>query len=183
MTNDEKGVFVKIFGIIGSIIALIIIVSVVSGKVEEQKYREEDKKMYNEIKYEVPDELENDSDLYHPWFSKYERDYSCFFTVYANKKEYYDSMEEYLKTAVSANIGDEVSEIEELEFQEKMYSVSVTKKKTSEVDYYYVVESKNYYYELKYHIMDYQKGDRDDIDTNVCYTSKDKILKTILTKH
>ena len=42
--------------------------------------------------------------------------------------------------------------------------------------------SSNYYYLLEYRLVDYLQGDRDNNEVNICYSSKDKIISSIVLK-
>ena len=184
MTVEEKNVFIKIFCIIGAIIALIIVVCVIGFNYEDNSYAEENKKKFDEIEYIVPSEMEKEEDDFDPYYHYYNDSCSCSLYFSAFEKEYYDSKEDIIKNFVSYRLGDEVSEIEEVEYNgEKMLYTSVKESDNTQTNYYYVVESKNYYYKITFDLYDYSKGDREDIDTNFCYNYREKVLSSVSTKH
>lgn len=186
MTNDEKRVFFIVFGIVGAIIALIVVAALVGEKYEYDNYNKEYSKMYEEISYTVPKELKDSeySNIKDHRYSYFEDDCYVSFNVEADDKEYYDNTEEYLKKSIYTSIDNKVSEVEEIEMNgEKFYSVNIKEKKSGTIEYYYALESTNYYYLLRYRLVDDSNGDVAGIEDSICYTAKDQILKTIHTKH
>ena len=186
MTKDEKNVFIKIFAIIGTIIAFIVVVAIIGIEYESDNYEEEDRKLYEEIEYVVPQDLlvSEYSNKKDHRYSYFEDDCYCSFNVEVSNKDYYDNIEEYLKKSIYISLDNEVSEVEEIEMNgEKFYSVVIKEKKGLTNEYYYTVESANYYYLLRYRLVDESNGDTAGIEDSTCYTAKDQILKSVHTKH
>lgn len=94
-------------------------------------------------------------------------------------KKYYKSPQEILEKVVNFTLADEVSKIQELDLSVKGKQLTI--KGEDETNYYYSIESSNYYYLINYEITDYKNGDREDATTNKCITSREKIIDTIRT--
>ena len=82
---------------------------------------------------------------------------------------------------ITFSLSDKVSDLKEVSINDsKMYYID--KKSNGNIEYYYGVESSNYYYLLTYSIDDFENGDRSDLDSNFCYNSKDRILSSVKVK-
>ena len=117
------------------------------------------------------------------FYSYEDDDIYCTVNLENQDKKYYDkSLEEYLKSSIYITLNDKVSEVIKNETKNIEF-MQVKIETDSNEEYYYAFETKNNYYLLKYRITDYKNGDRSDIDTNICYTAKDKILSSIQIKN
>ena len=56
-------------------------------------------------------------------------------------------------------------------------------KDPTRTEYYYALASNNYYYLFNYIILDDLKGDRENLDSSICYSSREKIISSIKLKY
>ena len=176
--NKKGFTLVEILAVI--IILGIVLVIVISTKnaVEDKKYDDMQKREFSEIEYIIPSEFESDDNFI--MSNYYEDDVYCGAYFYASSK-YDTNLEEWFKQRVTVSLDDEVGEVKELTIGgKKAYSIEVKTK--YKVEHYYGLESSNYYYMFNYYIDDDLKQDRNDIDTNICYISENKILDSIVLK-
>lgn len=142
---------------------------------EETTYKEK-------IVYEVPKKFEKIDNDYYNYDNN---DVYCSINIIETEKslyyQSYTSLDDYLKNNITIHLSDEVSNIEELNINNnKLLYLSVKTK--NEIVYYYGIEGTEKYYMLEYKINDDKNGDRNDINDNLCYTAKDKILNSIKIK-
>lgn len=138
--------------------------------------------LFSQIQYKVPSKFEKDEDYSYSRYYRYrENDVSCSLSFHVDEKDYYDNLEEWFKDQIRFNLNDEIGKLEEIDLNHSK-ALYIDKKSRGSFDYYYGVESEDYYYLVTYNIYDYKYGDRADIDSNLCYNSKDKIVNTIIVK-
>jgi hypothetical protein len=165
--------------IIGGLVILGFIFFLVSDDDDDYYFGED---LFSEISYEVPSKFEGDEDYSYSRYYNYDDDsLYCYFRVSASEKEYYDDLEDWFKEMITFSLSDKVSDLKEVSINDsKMYYID--KKSNGNIEYYYGVESSNYYYLLTYSIDDFENGDRSDLDSNFCYNSKDRILSSVKVK-
>lgn len=166
-----------------SCIILFFIINFFKKLVNGEYDTNEEKQIYKEkIVYKIPKKFEK---IYDDYYNYDTDDVYCSINITETEKSLYynsyTSLDEYLKNNITIHLSDQVSDMEELKINNnKVLYLSVKTK--NEIVYYYGVEGTEKYYMLEYKIHDYKKGDRKDIDTNICYTAKDKILNSIEIK-
>lgn len=178
----------KILIFIGIILLLFIIIFMIYGinikiteKNEYDKYlKEKYDRINKELTYKTPNEFQTKDKLY---YSYYNKDIDCKFEFdNMEKNNYYKkTLEDFLRENIYVSLDYNTSEVIKDETKNINYLL-ITVEKNNNKTYYYAFESKNYYYIFEYSIYDYKNGDRKDIDTNICYTAKDKILNSIKIK-
>ena len=181
MNENNKLVLIIIFALFAPFLTAVVIfftvyfITDIHMKQNEKKNKEE-----YDISYAIPKEFDKSS--YGEFYNYGENDIYCTLDIQERKKEYYEkTLEEYLKDNITVTLNDKVNDIEEIKINNiKMLHLSV-KKKYSLIDYY-GIEGTEKYYMLEYKISDYKNGDRKDINDNLCYTAKDKILNSIKIK-
>ena len=137
--------------------------------------------LFAEISYEVPSKFESSDYTYSRHYSYYDNDVYCNLNIESDDSSIYDDFKDWFMNSVHFNLSDKISELKEITINgHEMYYVD--KKSKNSTVYYYGVKSSNYYYSITYTLNDYENGDRADIDTNLCYTAKDKIISTIQVK-
>ena len=164
--------------IVTCIIALVIVIYVVD---RDNDY-EENEELFSEISYEVLPEFELDDEYYGSKYYRFESDdVYCSFDVNVDEKDDSGDLKKWFSSHIYSNLSDKVGELKELTINDnKVYHIY--KKSNYDIEYYYGISSSNYYYLITYRITDYEKGDREDIDSNLCYNAKDKIISTIKVK-
>lgn len=178
MDKNKKDT-IKVITIIGVMILLgIILLSSLAKINEDNTYEREREREFSEIEFIVPKYFEKDEILYKDYSYK-ENSVYCDLSVINYDKRYYKSPDEILERFVSFTLADEVSGIQELDLSVKGKQLII--KGEDETNYYYSIESSNYYYLINYEITDYKNGDREDATTNKCITSREKIINTIKT--
>ena len=168
------------------VIIIIIIVLIVFGAIFSFSLLKSKKvpflNLFSQIQYKVPSKFEKDEDYnYSRYYHYRENDVSCSLNLNVYEKEYYDDFEEWFKDRIRFNLNDEIGKLEEIDLNHSK-ALYIDKKSRGSFDYYYGIESADYYYLITYNIYDYKHGDRSDIDSNLCYTYKDKIVESISVK-
>ncbi len=184
ITNNKKLMFA--LGVVFGIVAFVG-VAVLCGFVITEIYNDinDDANNFDEITYNVPDKFDNDKYDYLRSMSYSENDLYCYIDIESYEKGYYRDAKKVIENNVHFDLKDEVSDLEEFNDTGKNgYKIDVKTMDDLSLQYmsYYSIESSNYVYLIKYSIYDYNKGDREDLDTNICYTSKDKFIKSIKVK-
>jgi len=165
-----------IFSIIG-IFSFIFIVFIIVDTVEDKMYDNEVRESFSELILDAPDEFDKD-DTYYINYSYDDNGTYCYMNIYPSEK--YNTLEYEFNESVRYTLNDKVSGLNELNINgNKVLNAEVETEDSKE--YYYGIESKNYYYIIKYSIYDNMKGDRSDIDTNLCYSAKDRIISSLNT--
>ena len=161
-----------------AIVLLYLICSIISDYKDELKYRKIREIEYSEITYDIPSEFESNDEL--KSYSYNDNSAFCHIYFYASDK-YINDFKEWFKGNITSDLSKEVSEIKEIEINgKKAYYVEIKDNKTTE--HVYGIESTNYFYSVSYYLSDYKYKDRDDIDTNLCFTSENKIINSINVK-
>ena len=175
MKNNKKIVLVI------AIVFIILIIGIISVRVYlENHYYYDDKEDYNEISYTTPKGLES-GDYFDDYYSYYGDDISCSFSVNASDKYYNKDFKKWFENNIRVSLSDKVGEMKEISIGNTTgYYIDV--QTDTRKEYYYGVESTNHYYLLEYNIYDDLNGDRPDLETNICYTAKDKIIESIKVK-
>jgi len=177
--KKKKAIMYILLAILGLIVCIEIIFKILH-KMQDNIDEKEKAKTFEEISYTIPKEFERDEEYYGKYYNYVGDSIYCGVFIYSYEK-YYDDFLEWFKNQIHINLNDSVSEIEEIELNnKKVYSVEI--KNENEIEYHYGIESSNYYYSIEYYISDRLKGDRVDMDTNPCYVSKDKIISSIKIK-
>ena len=142
---------------------------------------EDNEELFGEISYDVPSGFELD-EYYGSKYYNFESDgIYCSFFIDADDGKYRDDLKKWFSGRIYYSLNDEIGELKELTINDsKMYYID--KKSNYSTEYYYGISSSNYYYFITYRITDYDNGDREDIDSNLCYNSKDEIISTIKVK-
>jgi len=137
---------------------------------------------FKEISYNVPSVFKKDDDY---TFSKYydyeENNVNCTISFSASDKSIYKNKEDWFKGTFTFTLNDKVSDLKEEEINGNKV-LFIEKKSEKVTDYYYGFESTNYYYLINYNIYDYKDGDREDIDTNKCFTLRENIISSVKLK-
>ena len=162
-------------GIIFIIVFIFVLLKFVYEVDFNNKYEEERKLELSEINYVIPEEFEKYKSI--ESYSLDENDVYCRAYISASKK-YNWEFEEWFKGQIYSDLNTEVSSIEELDVNGKVAYRVDTKRSNSE-EHNYGFESTNYFYLVSYKITDYKNGDREDLDTNKCFTSEYKIINSI----
>ena len=178
MDKDKKGLIIGITIIVG-ILALTLIFGSPSRINNNKDYEKERENEFSEIEYKVPKYFDKDEGIYYRDYSYSKNSIYCDLSVSNYDKKYYKSPQEILEKVVTFTLADEVSGIQELDLSVKGKQLII--KGEDETNYYYSIESSNYYYLFDYEITDYKNGDREDATTNKCITSREKIIDTIRT--
>lgn len=163
------------------ILAIIVFVFILSIIVKHSNNRFSEN-LFTEISYEVPSKFEKDEDYTYSRYYRYsDNSVHCSFYVSVDEKDYYDDFSDWFKSRIRFNLNDEVSELKEVTInnQKMLY---IEKKSKGSLEYYYGVESAKYFYLLTYNIDDYENGDRNDLDSNLCYNAKDRIIESVNIK-
>ena len=177
----------KILIFVGIILLLFILLFMINsinnritGKNEYNKYlKEKYDKINNEITYKIPNEFQTKDKIY---YSYYNEDIDCKLEFMNEEKDSYkNNLEDFLKKNIYVSLDYNISEVIKNETKNINYLLITTERNNNKT-YYYAFESMDNYYIFEYSIYDYKKGDRKDIDTNICYTAKDKILNSIEIK-
>ncbi len=174
-----------ILGVVILILSVIVAINKYKDNVWSEKYREETNVELSEISYEIPKEFEESDYIYSKNYSFYNGNYSCTVKISGERKENIihrsDDLLNWLKKEIFIYLSDDVSETKELDINNtKSYNIDV--KRDFSTESYYAFESSNYYYLLEYRLVDYLQGDRDNNEINICYSSKDKIISSIVLK-
>jgi hypothetical protein len=184
ITNNKKLMFA--LGVVFGIVAFVG-VAVLCGFVITEIYNDinDDANNFDEITYNVPDKFDNDKYDYLRSMSYSENDLYCYIDIESYEKGYYRDAKKVIENNVHFDLKDEVSDLEEFSVSgRKAYKINIKSmgdlylENTS----YYSIDSTNFVYLIKYTIYDYKKGDREDLNTNICYTSKDTFIKSIQVK-
>ena len=180
----KKNPFIGIIIVIGIIIILIFVPFLWPSI--PNNYKENNKEYFKEISYTVPSEFELDDYHHSRNYSYYDTSLNCYIDIRAQEKLREQSFEKWFKGDISFTLNDELSELEELEINgNKILGIQKRRGEDyswSEVEYYYGVESSNYYYMIEYRIIDYKNGDRTDTETSMCLSTLDTFLSSIKTK-
>lgn len=135
----------------------------------------------NEITFDVPLEFEAFYDEKNAIFEYKEDDsLSCKLFVSRNKPEYH--IYEWFKSQIRYyNVN--------IDYNSKFVQNGITiyqfeyDKDPTRTEYYYALASNNYYYLFNYIIFDDLKGDRENLDSSICYSSREKIISSIKLKY
>ena len=169
-----------IFIIIGGVLFLVTIsiIFFIQDKISDLEYKKYHEKDFDEIEYVIPREFE--SDEAYKTYHYYNDDIQCRADFYSFSKYNLD-FKDWFKGTIVVSLDDEIGEIEELTIGgKKAYYVEVKTK--YRVEHYYGIESTNHYYSFNYSIYDNLKQDREDLDSNVCYISENRIVDSIVLK-
>ena len=181
--KDGKSVFLVIISVLSTVL-VIFGGKALYNKYLVFKYSRDYKDDYKEIEYEKPEKFSKSDDTYSFIGHYYSDDnISCNISISSYAKEYYDSKEDVLRY-ISVQVSNKVTGPEDVDINGyKVKKLTVESNDyAKDTDYYYIFESTNYYYKVEYSISDYAKGDRTDLDTNPCLTSKDNFLNSIKLK-
>ena len=162
-----------------SIILIFILIPIVTKNIIDKNNFSDDEEVITEkLEYKIPKQFKKSE--YGDYYKYDTNDINCSFEIENRNKLFsYKTLEEYLKDNIMVYLSNEVSDIKEIEINNIKLLYIVVKTKYSE-EHYYGLEGTENYYMLKYTITDSKKGDRNDINTNLCYISKDKILNSII---
>ena len=134
----------------------------------------------NEITYDVPIEFEANYFENNAYFYYKEDDnLSCSLFVSRNKPEYH--IYEWFKRQIRYYNAY-------VDYDSKFVQNGITiyqyeyNGNPNQTEYYYALASDNYYYLFKYTIFDKLNGDRENLDSSVCYSSREKIISSIKLK-
>ena len=179
ITNNKKLIFVlgAVFGIV-----LIVGVAIVLTHIDFDTTD-----YFGEITYVTPENFENDDHNSFRTLSYLDSDNDtyCYVDIDSYSKELYSDAKYIIENYVHFDLKDEVSDLEEFSVSgKKAYKINIKSMGDLSLDNisYYSIDSSNYVYLIKYTVYDYKKGDREDLDTNVCYTSRDAFIKSIQVK-
>lgn len=180
--NKRKLPLVIFLTIVGTILFIVIASTVTHTIIEENSFSsKESKTRFSEITYEVPDMFE---ESHYSTFRDYRynsKEAYLDIEVSTVEKSLYKDADNYIKERVIIKLTDKVSELKEIEINGiKMHTVTVESK--NDTTYYYSMETTNYIYLFEFQISDYKNGNREDIDTNPCFTTKEKVLYSIKLK-
>lgn len=181
LNKDNKKSMLIIGIVLGAFftICILIVVALIAEDISDSN------KDFEEISYEVPEKFNVEEYEYLRSMRYSDNDLYCDIEIDSYEKKYFKDAKHVIENNVHFNLSDEVSDLETFNLNgKKGYTISV---KSMEELYlenksYYSIESTNYIYLIKYSIYDYKKGDREDINTHVCYTSKDDFIKSIKVK-
>jgi len=134
----------------------------------------------NEITFDVPLEFEAFYDEKNAIFNYKEDDnLSCMLSVSQNIPEYH--IYEWFKRQIRYyNVN--------IDYNSKFVQNGITiyqyeyDKDPTRTEYYYALASNNKYYLFNYIIFDGLKGDRENLDSSICYSSREKIISSIKLK-
>lgn len=165
-----------------SLICLIVLIIGIVLLKNHDYYDNNKDELFSEISYDVLPEFKLDNSFHSSKYYNYDNgNIYCSFIVDADEKEYNDDFKTWFSKHIYYNLNDKVGELKEITINNNtMYYID----KISGYDtaYYYGLQTSNYYYFITYRITDYEKGDIEDIDTNLCYTAKDKFISTVTIK-
>ena len=181
MKNKENNRKIDKIALIIIIIFLIIFISILVpliAKTITNKNNYSDEEVITEkLEYKIPKQFKKSE--YGDYYRYDADDIDCSFEIEDRNKSFsYETLEEYLKDNIMVYLSNKVSDIKEIEINNMKWLYIEVKTKYGE-EYYYGLEGTENYYMIKYSIRDSKKGDRNDINTNLCYTSKDKIINSI----
>ena len=173
--------------LMGIVIGIAIILVIVLAILQSYKdYPEEEKESFDEISYTVPSEFEVSEYSDSKYYFYYDSDVKCSLDITLTEKARERSFEKWFKGEITFTLNDELGELEELDINgNKILGIQKRRGEDyswSQVEYYYGVESSNYYYMINYNIIDYDKGDREASESSLCLTALDSILSSIKTK-
>jgi len=179
-SNQKKPILIvgMVLGVIISIGILSIVIALIVDDINGINY-------FDEISYETPEKFDvEDYDSFRSMSYSDNRLY-CYIELESYEKEYYKDAKNVIEKNVQFGLNDDVSDLEEFnENGKKGYKLTVKTMEELSLQNksYYSIESTNYIYLIKYSTYDYKKGDREDINTHICYTAKDDFIKSIKVK-
>lgn len=178
--NKKIDMIALIIIIFFSIIFISILVPLIIKTIRNKNNYYDEEVINEKIEYKIPKQFKKNE--YGDYYRYDADDIDCSFEIEDRRKSFsYKTLEDYLKDNIMVYLSNEVSDIKKIEINNmKLIHIEVKTKYSKE--YYYGLEGTENYYMLKYTIRDSKKGDRSDIDTNLCYISKDKILNSIKLK-
>lgn len=136
----------------------------------------------NEITFDVPLDFQASYNENTAVFKYHEDDsLSCTLWVSRNKPEYH--IYEWFKRQIRYNNANA-----NVDYDSKFVQNGITiyqfeyRNDPTMVEYYYALASNNYYYLFHFIICDDLKGDRGNLDSSICYSSREKIISSIKLK-
>ncbi len=134
----------------------------------------------NEITFDVPLEFKAHYGEMNAIFEYKEDDnLSCTLFVSRYKPEYH--IYEWFKRQIRYNNANIAYDSKFVQNGITIYQFKYNKDTTT-TEYYYALASKNFYYLFKYIIFDNLNGDRGNLDSSICYSSREKIISSIKLK-
>lgn len=178
--NKKDSLIFTIVGIIIAIVIIVLLIIYISEK-NDNGYEKENMKAFSELSYKIPEGFESDPGYKFNYFSGSDNNVTCSIMITSYEKDMYSlykDPKDLLMSHVSVYLNERVGEIEIVDVgNTKGYYVSVISDYKEE--YNYAIESKNYMYFIRYELSDIEKGDRPDLDTNKCYTTREEFIKSI----
>ncbi len=166
---------VMVLAIIGVLAILIILLSVIYGKLENIRYEKEYEEDYNEIEFKVPEKYENRN-----YYSYYYDEDGVRCTLYLNAYgRYEEDFEKWFKGNIQVSLNDEVGELQEIETNGNKGYLIKTKEKYYDKSYYGFV-STNHYYILEF--SSNKVDDNEDIGVSTCYNLENEVIASIKLK-